>query len=524
MTLILPALPILVPLAAAILGILAWRSLRTQFAIALAGSIAHMGVAALLLYRALNEGHVVLHVGSWRAPVGIAIVADPFGATLALMASWTGFATILHARASVDEARQRRFLFPLMSILLAGVCGAFLTGDLFNLYVWFEVLLMSSFVLLALGSARRQLQSAVTYVTLNLISSTLFLIAAGILYGLVGTLNYAHLSVKIPEAMAAGSSPLTLVAVLLALAFAIKAALFPLAFWLPAAYPTPPVAVAGLFAGLMTKVGIIALLRLTTLLFHGQDWLNDALLVAAAVTMLVGGLGTICQNEIRRTLAFSSVAQIGYACMGLAIGTPVAIAAVLLFVVHHNLVKTNQFLLVHMVERVRGTTALDQPGIRGVYSKAPLLSLVFLISALSLAGIPPLSGFVAKLALVRAGIDDRAFWVVAAAMVSSMCTLFAMARIWSEAFWREHKTAHNNEPPLPPQPRAWMLTLPTAGLLIAGVALGIFAQPAWNLCERAAQVMLDRDGYVRAVLGDAPLTPTPPTPQVPPEHATEAHP
>ncbi len=527
MTLILPALPILVPLGAAILGILAWRSLRAQFAIALGGSIAHMGVAALLLYRALNDGHVVLHVGSWRAPVGIAIVADPFGATLALMASWTGVATILHARASVDEARQRRFLFPLMSILLAGVCGAFLTGDLFNLYVWFEVLLMSSFVLLALGSARRQLQSAVTYVTLNLISSTLFLIAAGILYGLVGTLNYAHLSAKIPEAMAAGSSPLTLVAVLLALAFSIKAALFPLAFWLPAAYPTPPVAIGGLFAGLMTKVGIIALLRLTTLIFHNQDWLNDALLVAAAITMLMGGLGTICQNEIRRALAFSSVSQIGYACMGLAIGTPAAIAAVLLFVVHHNLVKTNQFLLVHMIERVRGTTSLDHPGIRGVYSKAPLLSLVFLITALSLAGIPPLSGFVAKLALVRAGLEGRVFWVVAAAMISSMCTLFAMARIWSEAFWREHKAAQSNEHPPARAPRDWMMGLSSAALLLAGIALGIFAQPAWTICERAARVMLDRDDYIRAVLGDTLPTPTPPTSPTPPastEHATEAHP
>jgi len=533
MTLVLPALPILVPLGAALLGIVAWRSLRAQFAIALGGSIAHMGVAGLLFYRTLIDGHVVLHVGSWRAPVGIAVVADPFGAALALMASWTGLATILHARASVDEARQRRFLFPLMSILLAGVCGAFLTGDLFNLYVWFEVLLMSSFVLLALGSARRQLQSAVTYVTLNLLSSTLFLVAAGILYGVVGTLNYAHLSVKIQEAMAQGSSPLTLVAVLLALAFSIKAALFPLAFWLPAAYPTPPVAIAGLFAGLMTKVGIIALLRLTTLIFHGQSWLNDALLVAAAVTMLMGGLGTICQNEIRRTLAFSSVSQIGYACMGLAIGTPAAIAAALLFILHHNLVKTNQFLLVHLVERVRGTTALNQPGIRGVYSKAPFLSLVFLITALSLAGIPPLSGFVAKLALVRAGLEGREFWVIAIAMLSSMCTLFAMARIWSEVFWREHKPAEGEAPApkLPRAPRAWMMGVSSGFLLLAGISLGIFAGPAWNLCQRAAAVMLDRDAYVHAVLGDTMPTPTPtpiptPTPPAIDAHAsaTEAHP
>lgn len=515
MTLVLPALPILIPLGAALLGILAWRSLRAQFAIALGGSIAHLAAAAVLLYRTLIDGHVVLHVGSWRAPVGIAIVADPFGATLALMASWTGIATILHARASVDEARQRRFLFPLMSILLAGVCGAFLTGDLFNLYVWFEVLLMSSFVLLSLGSARRQLQSAVTYVTINLLSSTLFLIAAGILYGLVGTLNYAHLSIKIEEALAQGHSPLTLVAVLLTLAFSIKAALFPLAFWLPAAYPTPPVAIAGLFAGLMTKVGALALLRLTTLLFHGQTWLTDALLVAAAVSMLIGGLGTICQNEIRRTLAFSSVSQIGYACMGLALGTPAALAAVLFYILHHNLVKTNQFLLVYPIERVRGTTALAQPGLRGVYAAAPILSLVFLITALSLAGIPPLSGFVAKLALLRAAIDGRAFWAVAAAIIASLCTLFAMARIWSEIFWREPKRADDAAPtpsPAPhaltptqltPAPNAWMMGLPIALLFIAAISLAIFAQPVWSICTRASAIILDRDAYIHAVLGDS---------------------
>lgn len=521
MTLALPALPILVPLAAALLGMVAWRSLRAQFVIAVCGSLAHMAVAALLLHRTLLDGHVVLEVGSWKPPVGIAIVADPFGAALALMASWTGLATILHARASVDEARQRRFLFPLMSVLLAGVCGAFLTGDLFNLYVWFEVLLMSSFVLLALGGARRQVQSAITYVTLNLISSTLFLIAAGLLYGLVGTLNYAHLSVRIQHAMEANPGPLALVAVLLALAFSIKAALFPLFFWLPAAYPTPPVAIGALFAGLMTKVGIMALIRLTTLLFHGQDWLNDALLVAAALTLLMGGLATICQNEIRRTLAFSSVSQIGYAAMGLAIGTPLAIAATLLFILHHNLVKSNQFLLVHLVERVRGTTDLTQPGLRGVYAQAPLLSLVFLITSLSLAGIPPLSGFVAKLALVRAGLSAHTYWIIAIALFASMCTLLAMARIWSDGFWKGPPNPHDQTPakPAATTDRDWMLYLSCGTLFLASIALSLFAQPVWNVCEQAAAVVLDRDAYVRAVLGDDALNVTPSNETALPEEA-----
>lgn len=507
MTLILPALPILVPLAAALVGLVAWRSLRAQFLIALGGSFAHVAVAAVLLWRTLAQGHVVLEVGSWKPPVGIAIVADPFGAALALMASWTGLATILHARASVDEARQRRYLFPLMSVLLAGVCGAFLTGDLFNLYVWFEVLLMSSFVLLALGGARRQVQAAVTYVTLNLISSTLFLIGAGLLYGLVGTLNYAHLSLRIHHAMEVNPGPLALVAVLLALAFSIKAALFPLSFWLPAAYPTPPVAIAALFAGLMTKVGILALLRLTTLLFHGQAWLADAILIFAGLTLLMGGLGTIAQREMRRILAFSSVSQIGYAAMGLALGTPAAIAATLLFIIHHNLVKSNQFLLLHMVEGVRGTTDLDYPPLRGVYAHAPLLSLVFFVTSLSLAGIPPLSGFVAKVAIIRAGFDVHAFWIIAIALVASMCTLLAITRLWSDGFWKGPRAGE--ESPTSAQSRqrnGWMPKVACGGLFAASIALGLFAQPVWEVCTRAAAVALDRDAYIRAVLGDAALT------------------
>lgn len=506
MTLILPALPILIPLAAAILGVLCWRSLRAQFAVAVCGSIAHALAAAFLLDHALRSGYVVLHVGSWRAPVGIAIVADPFGAMMALLASITGLAAILHARATIDFARQKRFLFPIISVLLAGVSGAFLTGDLFNLYVWFEVLLMSSFVLLALGGAKRQLQGAVTYVTLNLLSSTFFLIAAGLLYGIVGTLNYADLSVKIAPAFAARPGELAMIAVLLALAFSIKAALFPLFFWLPGSYHTPPVAIAALFAGLLTKVGVFALMRLTTLLFHDQAWLTDVLLVVSALTMLVGGVGVITQTEFRRLLAFSSVSQIGYATMGIALASPEAIAAALLFMVHHNLVKTNQFLFVDLVERVRGTTDLARPPLRGVYAQAPILSLAFLVLGLSLAGIPPLSGFVAKLALIRAGLSQGAFWVVAAALLSSLFTLLAIAKLWSEGFWKGPDPSAPPAQPCPPHPR---LAVFTCGVLLAAsLALGVFVQPVLTLCQQAAARALDADGYVRAVLS-APKEGTP---------------
>lgn len=514
---LLAGLPVFVPLLAAFLAMLAWRSTPWQFALTLLGSLAHAAAAAALLIATLHHGHIVLHVGGWTGPVGITLAADPLGATLALMAAWSGLAITLYARSAVDRPRQQRFLFPLISVLCAGVSGAFLTGDLFNLYVWFEVLLMSSFVLLALGGARRQLEGAVKYVTLNLIASAIFLIAVGILYGITGTLNFADLAVRIDAIIAPTSPthspatifPLALVATLLTLAFSIKAALFPLFFWLPASYHTPPIAVSALFAGLLTKVGVCALLRTTTLLFPAFTWLTDALLVIAAITMLVGVLGAASQMEFRRVLAFHSVSQVGYMVMGVALATPFALAAALLFIIHHNLVKMNLFLITGLIERVRGSTNLKDTGLRGLFATSPALSILFLITAMALAGMPPLSGFVAKLALVKAGLEQHAWLVVAAALATSIFTLYSMTKLWSEGFWRSPTDDHadtTSEPPHPASPAPslpFSMVAPAVTLTAAAIALGIFAGPAMSIATRAGTLAMDRTEYVRAVLGDA---------------------
>jgi len=509
--LLLPALPIIIPLAAAILGVLTWRIKRASFLIALIGSLAHMAAAAALLLETLAHGHGVLHVGGWTGPVGISIVADPFGATLALMASWSGLAAIIYSRKSVDAARQHRFYFPLISVLLAGVSGAFLTGDLFNLYVWFEVLLMSSFVLLSLGGAQRQLQGAFKYVTLNLISSALFLISAGLIYGYVGTLNMADLAVRIANAPESIHTPLLIVGALLIFAFSIKAALFPLSFWLPASYHTPPLAISGLFAGLLTKVGVFAILRTTTLIFQGELWLTNTLLVIASITMLVGVLGAASQYEFRRVLVFHSISQVGYMVLGVAIGTPEALAAALLFIVHHNIVKTNLFFITGLVERVRGSTDLHATGIRGLYATSPALSILFLVTSMALAGIPPLSGFVAKLAIIKAGFEAQAWLPVAAALLTSIVTLYSMIKLWSEGFLRsperpgqEHHTHHDLHAPakVNPYPKLPLsMVAPCVVLTLAAVAIGIFAGPIMLICNRAGEVAFDRAAYVKAVLG-----------------------
>ena len=316
----------------------------------------------------------------------------------------------VYSLGSIDEAREAHGYHPLFHVLLMGVSMAFLTGDLFNLYVAFEVMLMASFVLLSLGGERAQLEGAVKYVTLNLLSSAVFLAAVGVLYGVAGTLNLADLALAVQRGTAPGL--VTTLACLFLVAFGIKAAVFPLFFWLPASYHTPPVAVSALFAGLLTKVGVYALVRAFTLVFTGDTALTHGLILAVAVlTMVTGVLGAAAQFEFRRVLSFHIVSQIGYMVLGLGLFTPLALAGTVFYLIHHIVVKTNLFLVAGIVKRLGGT--LDLGSLGGLYRRRPALALLFLVPAFSLAGIPPLSGFWGKLVLVKAGLDSGHYAVTA---------------------------------------------------------------------------------------------------------------
>jgi multicomponent Na+:H+ antiporter subunit D len=279
------------------------------------------------------------------------------------VASVTGFAVAVYALADVDEARRRAGFTPLLLVLLMGVCTSFLTGDIFNLYVCFEVMLIASFVLLALGGERPQMEGALKYVTLNLVSSAIFLAAVGVLYGLTGTLNMAHLARLVPVVAESHPELITAVAGLFLASFGIKAGIFPLYFWLPASYHTPPVAVSAVFAGLLTKVGVYALIRVFTLIFAGVTSLTNLILILAGLTMLTGVLGAVSQYHIRRILSFHIISQIGYMVMGLGLlAAPdpevrrIGLLAAVFYIVHHIIVKTNLFLIGGIVRRLRGRT------------------------------------------------------------------------------------------------------------------------------------------------------------------------
>lgn len=488
-------LPILIPFTTAVALVLLRSSRRAQRALSVAGAAALLGAGAALLAVVARDGIQVIHIGSWPAPFGIALVADLFSAILVVLAGLIGSMVMIYSLASVDAGREACGYHPLQHVMLLGVCGAFLTGDVFNLYVWFEVMLVASFALLSLGGERAQLEGSIEYVALNMMSSALFLSAAGLLYDLTGTLNMADAALRLAEGDAGRG---TTVAMLFLVAFGIKAAVFPFFFWLPASYHTPPVPVSAIFAGLLTKVAVYALIRFFTLLFvRDAGFTHTLLLVIAGATMVTGVLGAASQGELRRILSFHIVSQIGYMVMGLGLLTPLGLAGSIFYIVHHILVKTNLFLIGGIVLRRRGTSDLAALG--GLYRTAPALSALFLIPALSLAGMPPLSGFWAKLALARAGLDAGRNAIVAAALATGLLTLFSMMKIWTEAFWKEAPGRGDDPAPGGELP----LVLPAAVLAALTALIGLTAEPLLALAIRAAEQLLSPDEYIRAVLGGA---------------------
>jgi len=505
---LLLALPILIPLATAAAALVAYRSRAAQRGLALAGAASHFGTALVLFARVSAGGIEAVQVGGWPAPFGITLVADLLAAILLLVASGMGLAVAVYSLFTIDRERESFGYHPLYHVLLMGISGAFLTGDLFNLYVWFEVMLMASFVLMALGGERAQIEGAIKYVTLNLLSSALFLAGVGLLYGLAGTLNLADLARKLPQAAEPGL--LTALATLFLVAFGIKAAVFPLFFWLPASYHTPPTAVSAIFAGLLTKVGVYALIRVFTLLFaHDPGYTHEIILAVAGLTMVTGVLGAAAQGELRRILAFHIVSQIGYMILGLGLFTKAALAGAVFYIVHHIVVKTNLFLVSGVIHRLLGSFELKDLG--GLYRARPLVAALFLIPALSLAGLPPLSGFFAKLALVRAGIEGERWAIVAIALGVSLLTLFSMTKIWAEAFLKPladpiagSLAANGGGVPAGPRSRAGAgpLLVPVAALAAVTVAVGVAAGPLYALATRTAEQLLDPSAYVRAVLGE----------------------
>jgi multicomponent Na+:H+ antiporter subunit D len=495
-------LPIIIPLLFAIIMLFFWKNVNAHKILNVIASIFSLVVAGLLLSDVNSSGILSLQVGSWQAPFGISLVADLLASIMVLITAVIGLAASIYSLGSMDEQREKFLYYPLLQFLLMGINGAFLTGDIFNLYVWFEVMLISSFVLLALGGKREQLEGAIKYVTLNLLSSAIFLAAVGILYGIVGTLNMADLARKIP--LVEQKELVTVVSFLFMIAFGIKAAVFPLFFWLPASYHTPPIAVSAIFAGLLTKVGVYALIRVFTLIFvQDTNFTHTVLLVIAGFTMLTGVLGAASQNDMRKILSFHIISQIGYMIMGLALFSPLAIAGAIFYIIHHIIVKTNLFLVSGVVDKMKGSFELKKIG--GLYKYYPLLGLLFLIPALSLAGIPPLSGFWAKFVVIKAGLQIDQMLIVGVALFVGLLTLFSMTKIWNEAFWKDDPRGSENIlvdsfSKVTLSKKVLMLS-PIIILALITIVIGFNAEPFFNFANNAAAQLLNPNEYITKVLG-----------------------
>ncbi|MCF6509291.1 Na+/H+ antiporter subunit D [Blastococcus sp. MG754426] len=435
---VLTPLPVLLPLLGAAAALLVGgRHPRVQRTLSVVVLSAVLAVSVALLLLADADGADAISVGGWPVPLGIVLVVDRLSALMLVVAATVALGVLVFAvgqgAADGDEETPISIFHPTFLVLIAGVANAFLAGDLFNLYVGFEILLTASYVLLTLGGSAPRIRAGVTYIIVSLLSSLLFLAAIGLVYGATGTVNMAQLAVRLQE-LPEGTQ--LLLQAMLLIAFSIKAAVFPLSAWLPDSYPTAPAPVTAVFAGLLTKVGVYAIIRTQTLLFPGGA-LDTVLMWAALATMLIGILGAVAQTDIRRILSFTLVSHIGYMVFGISLASQAGLAGAIFYVVHHIAIQTTLFLVAGLVERQGGSTGVDRLG--GLAAASPVLAVLFFIPAMNLAGIPPFSGFIGKLGLLEAGIADGGWLplvLVGGGAVTSLLTLLAISRVWNRAFWR----------------------------------------------------------------------------------------
>lgn len=496
---ILLPLAILTPFTFIILALFI-KNVSTRNFLSLTLAVINLGIAIYIL-SAINSAEMLkTQMGSWPEPYGITLIADRFSAFMILISAIVFLAVTIYSVQSIDYDRLKNNYFLFTYGILMGVNGSFLAGDIFNLYVWFEVMLMGSFILISFGGERAQLEGAIKYLILNLISSFFFLAGIGILYGKMGSLNMADLAYKFSLT---GDFPSLFEPslILLLVGFAIKGALFPFFFWLPASYHTPPPAVSALFAGLLTKVGIYSLIRIYTLFLHYYDYFwNPIILWMGILSMVIGVITATSQFDFRKILSFHIISQVGYVIIGLAFFTVSGLAAAIFFLGHNMLSKTNAFLVAGWVHREKGTLNLKNLG--DMFNRHTLWGILFFISAFSLAGLPPLSGFAGKYLVIKAGIENNQIIVAMVALFVGLFTLFSMVKIWIEVFWKNRPEKENTVKLMGKDkslPFGFMIT-GSIILAISIIVMGVWAEPIAGFCEKAATDLLNNQKYINFVL------------------------
>ncbi|MFF2481703.1 Na+/H+ antiporter subunit D [Paenibacillus sp. NPDC058071] len=482
--------PVVIPLLTGMVLIIFQKNINLQRILSLAALLA-TGVIAVLLMNQIKDGGIqTVQLGGWEAPYGISFVGDMFSALLLLATSIVAIGCLIYAFSSIGRKQEKLYFYPLFLFLITGVNGSFLTGDLFNLYVFFELFLVASYVLIALGGSQRQLRESLKYIFTNIIASAFFLIGIAYLYSMTGTLNLAHLSLRIAEIGQDGL--ITTVALLFLIVFAMKAGLL-LYFWLPGSYSVPPTAIAAIFAALLTKVGIYAIFRMFTLIFYHEPQITHLFIgILAAITMILGGLGAIGFWDLRKILTYNVIISVGFIMAGLVSFTTTGITGSIYYLLHDILIKGLVFLIGGTIVHLTGTSDLRK--ISGLIRLHPQLGWMFFIAALSMVGIPPLSGFLGKVFTTQGVFESGHYWLGAIGLLASLLILYSMIKLFMNAFWGETILSEDEE-----KGTTKGLLFPIALLTLASVALGVGTEAITGYVDQAAEELLNPSLYIQAV-------------------------
>lgn len=485
-------LPILIPLITGVLLIFAVKSIMLQRWIAGLSALINIAVSALLVQKVRNDGIQTLDVSSWEAPFGITLVSDMVSALLVLTTNVIAFVCVIYSFRSIGKGREKFYYYAALNFLIVGVNGAFTTGDIFNLFVFFEVMLMSSYVLLVLGGTKIQLRESIKYILVNVISSALFVITVAYLYSVVGTLNMAHISVRISEIDQPGI--ISVIAVLFLIVFGLKGAIFPLYFWMPGSYFAPPAPVMALFGALLTKVGVYSIARTYTLFFyHDTGFTHQLLAILAILSVIAGVIGAIAYWDIKKIVIYNIIVAVGVILFGISAMTPDSITGSMFYLIHDMIIKAALFLLIGIVIAITGTSNLKN--ISGLIKRYPGLGWTFFIAALALAGIPPLSGFVGKLLIVKGGFEAEQYWGAGIVLMSSLLVLFSIMKIFINGFWGTPQD-YKNEDKVPVRK---MMLAPVILVAIA-VIYGVGSEFVFPYISQAAETLANPNIYIEAVL------------------------
>lgn len=489
-------LPVIIPLIIGLLLVIFSRKIRLHYFMSLLATLSISAVAIFLMNQVVIDGPQTLQLGNWAAPFGISLVADMFSLMLVLIAGIVISCCLLYAFASIGRERELNYFYPLVLFLLTGINGCFLTGDIFNLFVFFEVTLVASYVLISLGGEKLQLRESIKYITINLVSSFIFLLAIAYLYVMVGTLNMAHISLRVAEA---GQGGLFIpVAMLFLIVFSIKAGLF-LFYWLPGSYSAPPTVIAAIFGSLLTKVGVYAIIRIFSLIFYQEPQITHLLIATlAGLTMLLGAMGAVAYWDIKRILTYNVIISIGFILAGFAAFNQAGLTGSVYYLLHDIIVKALIFLAGGTIIYITGTGKIRE--ISGLIQLHPQLGWIFFIAALSISGIPPLSGFIGKIFITMGTFQANYFWLGGIGLLTSLMVLYSVMKIFMGCFWGNTDLTQEAE-----KDATKGLLFPISVLAALTILLGLGAEGIHQYVELAVQGLLDPSIYIGAVIGNNPV-------------------